>query len=311
MGEKRSFKISLKTYLLTMLFLLLVIGVLLGYIVYTGKNIKITIENASQVEEILEEEKDLEIDAAVENAIKGDEEAVEADPKEEDAKEEAFVLYNGIEIETEPGIYPCVDMDKTDEANEKYNTKYYNYEDGKFEGTTEGEFGEETYEGCSVVSNVKRIAMTEKYDAIPREKTIVEELPEELSDLNACTTVDIHEIDLDGDEKLEHIVCYTIDVAAADSPSGKAVASSAIALYDENYKKVEDLVVLDNGFWANLEDNKIFLSLDKIEYIDIDKDGIMEILVDVPAYESSSVSVLKYKDGKLEGDVKFKASVLP
>ena len=37
----------------------------------------------------------------------------------------------------------------------------------------------------------------------------------------------------------------------------------------------------------------------------------MEILVDVPAYESNSVSVLKYKDGKLEGDVKFQASVLP
>lgn len=309
MGEKKSFKISLKTYLLTMLILLLVIGVLLGYIVYTGKNIKITIENASQVEEILEEEKQLQKEELIETIVN----EVEEDVVEEETEEEFFVLYNGYEIKTEPGLYGCSDMEKTDESETKYNTKYYNYENGKYEGSTDGEFGEETYEGYSVVSNVKRIAMTEKYDAIPREKTIIEELPEELSDLEACTTVDIHEIDLDGDKKVEHVVCYTINIAAEDSPTGKPVASSTIALYDEEYKKIEDLVILEDGFWANIEeeDRKIFLSLDKVEYIDIDKDEVMEIVIEVPTYEIGEVSVIKYKDGKVEGEVEHKASVEP
>lgn len=39
MEEKKSIKVSLKTYLISMFIMLLVIGFLLGYILHTGENI--------------------------------------------------------------------------------------------------------------------------------------------------------------------------------------------------------------------------------------------------------------------------------
>ena len=45
--------------------------------------------------------------------------------------------------------------------------------------------------------------------------------------------------------------------------------------------------------------------------INIDNDGNMEVLVDIPTYEGTIVSVLKYKDGKLEGETNINASVAP
>ena len=53
-------------------------------------------------------------------------------------------------------------MEINDNSKRKYNTTYYNYENGKFQGTTIGNFGEEIiYDNYSIVNNVKRIAMTQ------------------------------------------------------------------------------------------------------------------------------------------------------
>jgi len=225
--------------------------------------------------------------------------------------EDYFVIYNGVEIEKKVGVQQISDMKITDEANKKYNTTYYNYENGKDFGTSEGTFGEETYEGCSVVITPKRIAISEKYDAIPREYETIEELPDELMDMADYSRVDIQVIDLDGDGKKEHIVCWTVDYAEGDIGDGEPQASSGIMLLDENYKKVADLVTLDNGFWGNIkeEDYKRFLLLDNVEYIDIDNDGNMEIIIEIPQYEGQSISIIKYKNGAVEGETDIKASV--
>ena len=84
-------------------------------------------------------------------------------------------------------------------------------------------------------------------------------------------------------------------------------------LFDSNYKKIADLVTLENGFWGNIkeEDRKIFLSLDDVDYIDIDNDEIMEIIIKVPTYEGTQISVVKYNEGKIEGETDVKASVVP
>ena len=227
--------------------------------------------------------------------------------------EENIILYKGMEIAKTTGTQTVSDMEIKAEANKKYNTTYHNYEKGKYEGTTKGSFGEETFEGFSVVNNVKKIAMTQKYNAIPREYKEIKELPKQLEDMADCSSVDINEIDLDGDGKNEYIVCYTVNYQKGQIGDGEPQASSGIMLFDYNYKKIADLVTLENGFWANIkeEDRKIFLALDNVEYIDIDKDGIMEIIIEVPTYDGTKISILKYSNNKVEGETNLKASVLP
>lgn len=226
---------------------------------------------------------------------------------------EKILLYDGLEVEIKCGIQDISVMKITDEAVKKYNTKYYNYENGKDLGETIGAFGEETYEGVSIVSNVRKIAMTEKYNAIPRTFKLIDELPKELQDMKDYSSVNICQIDLDGDGKNENIVCYTIDYNEEQTENSEPKASSGIMLFDSNYKKIDDLVILENGFWANVKrkENKVFLSLENIEYVDIDNDKIMEMIIKLPTYEGTKLSILKYNNGNIEGTTKFMASVIP
>ena len=223
------------------------------------------------------------------------------------AVKEHFVLYNGCEMKIDTGVTDT-DMMELNEANkQKYNTTYYNYEQGEFLGETQGILQTTIFEDYASVSNVKRIAISEKYDAIPRKYQEIKELPKELTDMAKYSSVNINSIDLDGDGTEEKLVCYTIN-------RGTVEASSKIILMDSNYKKIADLVDLENGFWANIknENNKIFLSLNDVEYIDIDNDGIMEIIIRVPTYASEGtarLSILKYNKGNLEGETDIKASV--
>jgi len=235
----------------------------------------------------------------------------EEDEISENQIEENVVLYRGIEISKKSGIQVLIDMDITQEATKKYNTKYHNYEKGKYEGITEGTFGKETYEGCSIVNNVKRIAMTQKYNAIPRKYREIKELPEQLSDMADYSSVDINEIDLDGDGKNEYLVCFTVNYKEGEIGDGKPQASSGIMLMDSNYKLIDNLVSLENGFWANIkeENQKVFLSLDNVEYIDIDNDGKMEIIIEVPMYDGIQISIIRYNNNKIEGKTNYKASV--
>lgn len=223
-----------------------------------------------------------------------------------------FVLYDGREIELKSGVQELSDISINDDSTAKYNTKYYNYENGKYAGESEGALTE-TYDGYAVVDNVKRIAVSQKYDAIPRTYTVINDLPKELNDMADCSSVDIHSVDLDGDGKTEYVVCYTVNYAEGEIGNGEPQASSGIMLFDSEYKKIADLVSLENGFWGNIkkEDNKVFLSLNDVDYVDIDNDSVMEILIKVPTYEGSKISIVKYNDGNIEGETNLNASVLP
>lgn len=228
---------------------------------------------------------------------------------------ENILLYEGSEISNKIGtqFIDLTEMEISEEARRKYNTTYFNYENGKYLGETLGYFGEETYEGFSIVTNVKRIAMTQKYNAIPREYKLIEKLPEQLKDMSDYSNVIINEIDLDGDGKSEYIVCYTVNYKKGQIGDGESQATSGIMLFDNNYKKIADLVTLENGFWGNIkeENYKRFLSLQDTEYIDIDNDGIMEIIIEIPTYEGTKISILKYSNNKVEGEINLQASVMP
>lgn len=278
--EKKEIRISLSTLLFIILFFLIII-VIMGTTIYKlNKNRSI------------EEDNSTEIQTPIDNSI---------------------ILYNGYEIEPKVGVQDPTDMKNSDEAKRMYNVTYYNYENGKYEGTTKGEFGEETYDGYSLVDNVKKIAMTKEYNAIPRSYTRIKELPKELIDMADCTSVDIDSIDLDNDGKEEKVVCYTVSYSKGQIGDGEPQATSGMMLFDSNYRKIADLATLEDGFWAGFkeEDRKMFFSLDETEYIDIDNDNIMEIIINVPVYEGIRISILKYSNGIIEGETGLKASVMP
>ena len=296
MGEKKS---GLSKVFLVIVIILIVVIVALLYIqtkTVDKKNVD-SEDNVSKMKETINDEQNTTLN--------------EDDLNENLEIEENVILYNGIEIVKATGVQTVVDMEINDESIEKYNTTYYNYENGKYEGITTGEFGEETYEGVSIVTNVKKIAMTQEYNAIPRKYKVIEELPEQLIDMADCSSVDINEIDLDGDGKNEYLVCYTVNYAEGEIGDGEPQASSGIMLFDNNYKKIDDLVILENGFWANIkeENYKVFLSLDDVDYIDIDNDGIMEIIIRVPTYEITEISIVKYSNNKIEGETNVKANL--
>ena len=223
-----------------------------------------------------------------------------------------IVLYNGYEIDKKVGIQDISDIRKNAQTEKKYNITYYNYEDGKKGKTNKGKL-EETYENYGQVENVEKIAISKDYNAIPRKFKEIKNLPDKLYELADYSDVDIHSIDLNGDGKTEYIVGCKVDYEKGDIGDGEPEAYSTIMLFDSKYNKIADLVTLENGFWGNIkdEDSKVFVTLDDIEYIDIDQDGNMEIIIDVPTYEGTKISILKYNGNTVEGKINYKASVLP
>ena len=307
MEEKKEIKISLTSLLLAVSIFAIIVLVFYICIEKVNNNQNTNSILGTSNYENIKDSVYLENDDLESNKVFSDNTSSKTDIKDN------IILYKGYEIEQKYGVQSPVDMDVTDETMKKYNTTYYNYENGKYQGTSVGDFGEETYEGVSAVDNVSRIAMTKKYDAIPRDFENIEELPEQLMEMADCTNVDIQSIDLDNDGKKEYILCYKFDYAKGDIGDGEPQASSGIMLLDSNYKKIADLVSLENGFWAGFkeEDRKIFISIDDVDYIDIDNDGVMEIIIKVPEYDATTISIIKYLNGKIEGETDIKASVMP
>lgn len=224
-----------------------------------------------------------------------------------------FILYDGIEISQTLGVQSLSAMELTKENINKYNTTYYNYENGKEQGITQGKFENETYEGTAQVENVKKIATSKEYNIIPRKYENIMEIPEEIKKSLKYTSLEMQAIDLDGDGKKEYVVCYNLNYTSGETEDRQPVASSGIILLDSNYQKIADLITLEEGFWSGRkkENNKIFLKTSDVEYLDIDKDGIMEIVINIPQYEGTSISIVKYNNGKIDGETGIKASVLP
>ena len=242
-----------------------------------------------------------------------------------------FILYDGYEMQKTATCQYLYDMDYTRENEQKYNITYFNYENSKYKGEKQGKVemtygnSEEEYDGVCVVQNVNRIAISEKYNAIPREVKREQEIPKELQDMLDYPSLQIDSVDLDGDGTEEHIVCWRVVYRANEIGDGKPEESSGIMLFDSKYNKIADIATLENGFWGNslemssqkdsnitedqLDESRIYFDLGKTEYIDIDNDGKMEVIVNIPVYEGININVLKYDDGKITGKTDIKANV--
>lgn len=297
-------RISLVSYIISLIVMLVVIIVLICYILQNRNNNKETNISNSNISDsgYLNNENTI-VDEQQENI----------NAQQAQKLNNYFILYNGYEMKIQTGIQDLSDMKINSETKLKYNTTYYNYENGKYVGETKGTFGEETFEGLSVVNNIKRIAISQQYNAIPRTYTTINELPEQLIDMADYSSVNIQSIDLDNDGKTEYIVCYTINYAQGEIGNGQPQASSGLMVLDYNYKKIADIVSLENGFWGDIkkEDKKIFISLDDVDYIDIDNDEIIEMIIKIPTYEGTKIDIIKYNRGNIEGETNIKASVLP
>ena len=81
-----------------------------------------------------------------------------------------FMLYKGVEMQMTEGTQNPLDISTELEersANKKYNTTYYNYENGNYTGLTEGKYKYD--DGYMYVENVGKIAFSKEFNAIPRQ----------------------------------------------------------------------------------------------------------------------------------------------
>lgn len=225
----------------------------------------------------------------------------------EESKEK-IILYKGLDFSDGKNLN---DITYNEANKKKYEIEYFNYENGEKLEKSKGNLVE-TYEGISAVENVKKIAISVEYDAIPRRYTTIEGLPKELYELADCNKVEIQSVDLDGDGKKEYIVASNSYASPEDYDTDTYTNYSDISLYDNKFKKIDTLIKAKDQYRE--VDGKItsefFCSLDDVEYIDIDDDGIMEVLVDLNYWENIGVNSYKYKDGKITGETECEINPL-
>ncbi|MBR3697865.1 MAG: hypothetical protein IKM97_06445 [Clostridia bacterium] len=221
--------------------------------------------------------------------------------------ENLIVLYNGLILDTSKMERTELKyIDNSDKYKDKYIITYYNYDSFSYKDSKLGTISSQVYDGLVKIENVGKVAISESYNAIPREIKVVNAIPTLVSDKNSkigdydSTKAII--TDLDGNGTEEYILIL----------ANKKTGYSKIALMDSTGTKVSDLAYIEKSKWESVTTEEYHLSLSNVEVIDVDNDGIMEILVEIPRYEGdSSVSLLKYKNGELFGDTNIECSLLP
>lgn len=221
--------------------------------------------------------------------------------------EEIIVLYDGLILDAkEMGIVDLKYIDNSNSNKEKYIITYYNYENYQYKNSTLGTLSTQILEGLVKIDNVGKVSISEKYTAIPREVQVVNSVPSvvlenntEFGNYDSKKTIIV---DLDGDGTNEYIVIL------ANKESGE----SKIELVEATGIVKAELGKMDKSGWDLSSSNGYYLSYSNIEVIDIDNDGIMEILFEIPTSTvvPNSISVLKYKNGELGGKTDIQCTLV-
>ena len=196
-------------------------------------------------------------------------------------------------------------IDSTADASDKYVITYYNYENYSFQNSKLGTLSTQVYEGLVKIDNVGKIAISEDYDAIPRDIKVVNTIPTIISDNNPKVadydSVKTLIVDLDGNGTDEYILIL----------ANKSTGFSKITLIDSKGTKMNDLASIEKSKWKKETNAEYYLSISNIEIVDIDNDGIMEIVLEIPkATGDPTISLLKYNNGKLQGKTNIECSLL-
>lgn len=177
-----------------------------------------------------------------------------------------------------------------------YDNKEYNiYTKNQFITKTIGRTELGTYEGTLAVrysanlNNIDNttIAIMQSYNAMPRKSNKVN-MPEYL--YSGYENREMEEIDLDGDGNNEYIFILNKN----ENGESKIV----LANKKENaFEEISTLLYTINGDFFNCS-----IDSSNVMYIDVDNDGIMEILLIVPGWEWSNMVLFKYQDGTIRGN---------
>lgn len=281
-------KISIETYIMLLFIIVLLIFTIVLVIV---RNVKVAKEEYEQEMQEL--------------YIARSEKVSNLKVKEEYENVESFVLYNGIQISRDICMQTLSGMKYTEENKTKYAKTYYNYEGIIYKGKTEGKV-EQEYEDTCVVTNVGTLAFSKYYDVIVRSCDILTDIPQNLFEkqayLKTANKVSVMAADIDGEGHLEYIVAYERDDMFSE-----------IILLNYNFEKIVTIVTLENSYWGNIkeEQNRKPLSLDNVYCIDINEDGIMEIMTRIPTYEGITLNTIRVIDGDVEGKTDIKAQMIP
>ena len=209
---------------------------------------------------------------------------------------ESIIMYSGMNIaNAKPGIYTFDNEYKKYENC--YNTTYDIYENGKNQGKTKGNVVENTdIEGnkCYIIEYDKKdfeeakncIFVSCNYNVVPRnyvdETNIPNIIQNEFSD---CDSIKMQSIDLDGDNIKEYLVSY---LKSKDELSG-------ICLFDANFNKISNLADQYSSYLSNF---------DGVTYMDIDNDGNMEIIIDIPVAASYfRFGIYEYSNKTVKGEI--------
>ncbi|HIT71694.1 MAG TPA: hypothetical protein IAD08_07260 [Candidatus Scatovivens faecipullorum] len=220
--------------------------------------------------------------------------------------EELVVLYNGLILDTTKMDEVTLQyIDSTNKDADKYVITYYNYENYSFKDAKLGTLSTQVYEGLVKMENVGKVAISEDYEAIPRQVKVVNTIPTIISDNNdkisEFDTVKTLIVDLDGNQTDEYILVL----------ANKTTGFSKITLFDSKGVKVADLASIEKSQWKKDTNAEYYLSISNVEVIDVDNDGIMEIMVEIPQPTGDpKVSLLKYNNGALEGKTDIKCSLI-
>lgn len=212
--------------------------------------------------------------------------------------EEIIVLYDGLVLDVEEmGLIEPKYIDNSSSNKDNYVITYYNYGSYQFKDSTLGTLSTQVLDGLVKIDNVGKVSISEKYDAIPREIQVVNSIPAVVLDNNSefanYDTKKTIITDLDGNGTNEYIVIL----------GNKTSGESKVILVESTGFIKAVLGKMDKSGWDSIATDGYYLSYSNIEVLDIDNDGIMEILFELPTTASvpSQISVLKYKNGELAG----------
>ena len=218
--------------------------------------------------------------------------------------EELVVLYKGLILDTtKMDEVKLKYIDNKIDESDKYVITYYSYEHYAYKESKLGTFSTQLYDGLVKIEGVGKVAISENYEAIPRDVKVVNTIPTIITG-TGFTEFDATKAiitDLDGNGSEEYILIL----------ANKKTGFSKISFYDSKGTYVDDLASIEKSKWKKGSNTGYYLSIENVDILDIDNDGVMEILVEIPhATGDSSVSLLKYNNGKLTGKTGIECSLL-
>ena len=308
----------LGNFLLTIIVTLIVgTGALLFYLININPDAKTELENlASTSTNTVETKVDLGniIDSAAQAATIAtttatpDANTVDADAVvKKTQNQDLIVLYDGLILDvSKMDLVSLKYIDATSINKDKYVITYSNYEDFSFRDSTLGVLSDKVYDGLVKINKVGKVAISENYNAIPRTVKVVNSVPTIVADnnpkLESYDLIKTIIVDLDGNGTDEYVLVL----------ANTATGYSKITLFNSQGNKINDLAYIEKSKWESVSREEYHLSISNLEILDVDNDGVMEILVEIPSYEGESrVSIVKYKNGDFTGKTDIECSLLP